>query len=75
MNQEPAEATPLLLEFRITGDGASVQGYVNNVATGAAITTNIPTNTLVCAGSVVCTVNITTAGEVSLHGWGIQSGY
>jgi hypothetical protein len=35
-------ATPKLLEFRITGGGASVQGYVDGVLTGAAIATNIP---------------------------------
>lgn len=66
-------ATQQLMEYRISGDGISVQGYVNNVSTGVAITTNIPTN---LQRFIAMRVNnraatVTTSGrlEVQLVGW------
>lgn len=70
-------ATRQLLEFRITGDGTSVQGYLNNLLTGSAITTNIPTG-FISGRRVVCYVDnraatVTTSARLELWGWGLQS--
>mgnify|MGYP001589827748 FL=1 len=69
------DTTRHLLEFRITGGGTSVQAYVDNVATGAAITTNIPANSLLVAVLGRCTTTITTEGEFAVWGWGVQDGF
>lgn len=64
-------ATVLLLEFRISSDGASVQGYLNGTLTGAAITTNIPAGLMrvtVSKDNRVATV--TTAVVFDVLGWG-----
>lgn len=60
------------LEFRIGGGGTRVQGYVNGVATGSAITTNIPSGLFTV---VPCLIDprvgtVTTAAIVELWGWG-----
>lgn len=64
-------STLLLLEFRISGDGASVQGYLNGTLTGSAITTNIPTATL---NPMILTDNraagVATARIMKARGWG-----
>ena len=63
-------STLILLEFRISSDGASVQGYLNGVLTGAAITTNIPTNMLYVAWLSDKAETITTPAIHELWGWG-----
>src|SRR3990167_2186121 len=69
------DTTVRLLELRITSNGTSVQAYVDSVLTGAAITTNIPTNRLGLGLNVICDADITTAGEVNLRGHGYQDGF
>lgn len=70
------DTTKRLLEFRITGGGTSVQGYVDNVLTGAAITTNIPSGLVTQVGIFVyCGTTITSAGELNVAGLGVQDGY
>lgn len=64
-------STLVLLEFRISGDGASVQGYVNGTLTGSAISTNIPTGTLqVVTMTDNRAATVTTARSMRLRGWG-----
>ena len=70
-----SDTTRRLLEFRITGDGTSVQAYVDNVATGIAITTNLPTVLLRCYALVICDAGITSNAWLALGGWGIQPGF
>ena len=67
-------STLKLLEFKITSDGASVQGYVNGVSTGAAITTNIPTALLIPMFFVDNrAATVTTAFEIRAYGWGWET--
>lgn len=62
--------TIICLEFVVSSSGTSIQGYVNGVSTGVAITTNIPTALLI----PVCRVNnraatVTTTVNLSLYAW------
>lgn len=61
--------TVQLLEIRVSGAGTSVQAYVNGVATGAAITTNIPTALLQVTGVGVDNraATITTGGVLEVQ--------
>ena len=64
-------STEVELEFRITGAGTSVQGYLNGAAIVTAITTNIPTglmNVVYLHDNRAATV--TTGGRMRLFGWG-----
>lgn len=66
-------ATPILLEFRISADGASVQGYVNGVVTGAVITTNIPTANGICSGAMVDNTGLPgTQGRIGVFWFGVE---
>lgn len=67
------DSTVRLLEFRITGDGTNVQGYVDGTLTGAAITTNIPSAGLFVMGMIDNTIStISTAQQIDMLGWGWQ---
>lgn len=73
----PPSATTQLPEFVISSAGTSIQGYLDNILTGAAITTNIPSGLLI----PVCRVDYRTvgggatpAGTVNLLDWLMQDG-
>lgn len=67
------DGTERLLEFLISQDGASVQGYIDGNAVGAPITTNIPTgqlNPVILSNNR--TANITTSVIYACYGWGVK---
>lgn len=66
------DGTKRMLELRISGGGTSVQGYVNGVLTGAAITTNIPSALLQCAVGVAITAVVATEQVIGLYAWGTK---
>jgi hypothetical protein len=67
----PAAGTYFFLEFRISGSGTSVQAYLNGAATGAAITTNIPTAALIPAMRDNCRgAGATARASLRNYGWG-----
>ena len=66
------------LEFRFTAGGTSIQAYLNNILTGAAITTNIPTGLLIPAARVDYRVvggGATPAGTFVLEDIFLQDGF
>ena len=71
MGVAATSTTYVLLECRVSGDGTSIQGYVNGTLTGAAITTNIPTALFTPSMGVNSyTADITTAPVFRVRGWG-----
>ena len=77
LGTKPLDGELHLWEFRITGSGTSVQAYVDNVATGLPITTNLPATSTLLIPTVARwrgTYQLATPA-LTIYGIGMQSGF
>ena len=77
LGTKPLDGELHLWEFRITGSGTSVQAYVDNVATGLPITTNLPATSTLLIPTVARWRGARNQATpaLTLYGIGMMSGF